>query len=72
MALTIAYQLEAERDVMHETCFVLRDLHIISSPYRRDPTRGVFKLDSADSLPIGVSKSQFILFKKEDLGTIDA
>lgn len=72
LALTIAYQLEAERDVMHETCFVLRDLHIISSPYRRDPTRGVFKLDSADSLPIGTSKSQFILFKKEDLGTIDA
>ena len=71
LALNIAYQLEAERDIMHETCFVLRDLHITGASYKRTPTRGVFKVESVDTLPNGINKSQFILFKQEDLATVD-
>ncbi|WP_395593564.1 toxin VasX [Pseudomonas sp. B26140] len=71
MAFNIAYQLEAERDVMHQTCFEVKDWHITGAPYAPMPTKGVFKVESIDNFPVKTSKSQFILFRKEDLATID-
>lgn len=72
LAFNIAYQLEAERDVMHQTCFVLRNLHILNAHGVRIPTKGTYKVDSVDTLPTGTGKTPFRLFKKEDLATADA
>ncbi|MGY4664786.1 hypothetical protein ACVWZ9_005580 [Pseudomonas chlororaphis] len=71
LAFNIAYQLEAERDVIHQTCFFLRDLHIIDSYGVRIKTQGTYKLEPVDSLPTGTGKSLFRHFKKEDLATVD-
>ncbi|MBX8498227.1 toxin VasX [Pseudomonas cichorii] len=71
LALNIGYQLEAERDLIHRTCFVLRDLRIIASHGVRVPTKGTYKLDSVNTLPPGTGKDPFKLFKKEELATVD-
>ncbi|WP_150113653.1 toxin VasX [Pseudomonas sp. GM30] len=71
LAFNIAYQLEAARDVIHETCFEVKDWHITGAPYTRIPTDGVFRIESIDTFPVKTSRSQFMLFTKEDLATID-
>ncbi|GFM73483.1 hypothetical protein PSCICL_44750 [Pseudomonas cichorii] len=72
LAFNIAYQLEAERDMMHQTCFVLRDLRIHRAYTQLIKAKGTFKLDPVDTLPVGTAKSPFRLFKKDDLATTDA
>lgn len=71
LAFNIAYQLEADRDVLHQTCFVIRDLHIINTHGVRIMTKGAYKVDPVEKLPIETGNAQFKLFKKEDLATID-
>ncbi|WP_339539716.1 toxin VasX [Pseudomonas sp. RA_15y_Pfl2_54] len=71
LALNIAYQLEAERDTTHQTRFVLRDLHIVNTYGVRIPTKGTYKVESVETLPVGTGKASFHSFKKDDLATID-
>ncbi|MCB2254737.1 hypothetical protein KTQ74_22730 [Pseudomonas chlororaphis] len=71
LAFNIAYQLEAERDVIHHTCFFLRDLHIIDTYGVRIKTQGTYKLEPVESLPAKTDTSAFRLIKKEDLATAD-
>ena len=56
LALSIGYQLEAERDLIHRTCFVLRDLRIATERGVRLPAQGRFTLDPVESLPTGSTK----------------
>ncbi len=72
LALTIGYQLEAGRDLIHRTCFVLRDLHIATVRGVRLPAQGRFTLDAVDSLPSGLSKAPFWLFTRDEMAaTVD-
>jgi hypothetical protein len=71
LALNIGYQLETERDIMHQTIFRNSDWHITGAPYRQDPTLGTFKVDSVDTMPTGTGKTQFIFLRKEDMATVD-
>lgn len=71
LALNIAYQLEADREIIHQTCFLLRDLHIINTHGVRIMTKGSYKVNSVEKFPAEIIQSQFKLFKKEDLATID-
>ena len=71
LALNIGYQLEAERDLIHRTCFVLRDLRIATAHYRRLPAQGRFKVDAVESLPSGLGQTPFWLFKRDEMATDD-
>jgi hypothetical protein len=71
LALNIGYQLEAEREMVHQTCFVLRDLHITRTTGVHIMEKGSFKLESVDTMPMGTGKAPFLLFKREDLATVD-
>ena len=71
LAFNIGYQLEAERDLIHRTCFVLKDLRITTSYGIRIPTKGKYTLDPVDTLPIGAGKGLFKIIKKEELATVD-
>ncbi|MDD2050833.1 hypothetical protein, partial [Pseudomonas putida] len=71
LAFNIAYQLEAERDVLHKTCFVLRDLHVTRAYGTSIKHKGTFRLESVEALPVGLGKAPFSLFKKEDLASTD-
>ncbi|MHC8352945.1 toxin VasX [Pseudomonas sp. RT4P38] len=71
LALNIGYQLEAERDLIHRTCFVLRDLRIATERGVRLPAKGRFKLDPVESLPSGTGKAPFWLFTREEMATVD-
>ncbi|MDD2050913.1 hypothetical protein, partial [Pseudomonas putida] len=48
LAFTIAYQLEAERDVLHHTTFVLRNLYITRDYGVTIKTEGTYRLDSVE------------------------
>jgi hypothetical protein len=72
LAFTIAYQLEAERDLIHPTSFLIRDLHISNTYGVRNMTKGTYKVEAVERLPNGIGKATFRLFKKEDLTTTDA
>ncbi|AIL62495.1 hypothetical protein [Pseudomonas alkylphenolica] len=69
LAFTIAYQLEAERDVFHHTTFVLRDLHITRSYGVTIMTQGTYRLGSVENMPPGTGKAPFKLFIRDDLAT---
>jgi hypothetical protein len=71
LALNIGYQLEAERDLIHRTCFVLRDLRIATERGVRLPAKGIFKLAPVESLPSGTGKGLFWLFTREEMATAD-
>ena len=71
LALNIGYQLEAERDLIHRTCFVLRNLYIATERGVRLPAKGRFKLDPVESLPNGTGKALFWLFTREEMATVD-
>ncbi|WP_223514568.1 toxin VasX [Pseudomonas sp. GL-B-19] len=71
LALNIGYQLEAERDLIHRTCFVLRNLYIATERGVRLPAKGRFKLDPVESLPNGTGKAPFWLFTREEMATVD-
>ena len=71
LALTIGYQLEAERDLMHRTSFILRDLHIATVRGVRLPTQGRFALDAVETLPNGIDKATFWGFKRAEMAAID-
>jgi hypothetical protein len=71
MALNIGYQLEAERDLIHRTCFVLRDLRIATERGVRLPAQGRFTLDPVETLPNGLSKAPYWLFTRDEMATVD-
>ncbi|MFJ2466970.1 toxin VasX [Pseudomonas sp. NPDC087615] len=71
LALNIGYQLEAERDLIHRTCFVLRDLRIASERGVRLPAQGRFTLDPVETLPTGLSKAPYWLFTRDEMATVD-
>jgi hypothetical protein len=71
LALSIGYQLEAERDLIHRTCFVLRDLRIATERGVRLPAQGRFTLDPVESLPTGLSKAPYWLFTRDEMATVD-
>lgn len=71
LALNIGYQLEAERDLIHRSCFVLRNLYIATERGVRLPAKGRFRLDPVDSMPSGTGKAPFWLFTREEMVTVD-
>ena len=71
LALNIGYQLEAERDLIHRTCFVLRDLRIATERGVRLPAKGRFTLDPVESLPNGTGKVPYWLFTREEMAPVD-
>lgn len=71
LAINIGYQLEAERDLMHRTCFILKDLRILTSHGVRVPTIGAYMLESTDTMPPNTGKGIFKSLKKEELAIID-
>ncbi|OPK11809.1 hypothetical protein [Pseudomonas sp. VI4.1] len=71
LALNIGYQLEAERELIHRTCFVLRDLRIATERGVRLPAQGRFTLDAVETLPSGTGKAPFWLFTREEMATVD-
>ncbi|WP_339539189.1 hypothetical protein [Pseudomonas sp. RA_15y_Pfl2_54] len=71
LALNIGYQLEAERDLIHRTCFVLRDLRISTERGVRLPAQGRFTLDPVEALPTGLSKAPYWLFTRDEMATVD-
>jgi hypothetical protein len=71
LALTIRYQLEAERDLFHYTNFVLRDLRIATVRGVRLPAQGRFMLDPVDTLPSGLDKALFWGCKREEMAAVD-
>jgi hypothetical protein len=71
LALTIRYQLEAERNLFHYTNFVLRDLRIATVRGVQLPAQGRFTLDAVDTLPSGLDKALFWGCKREEMAAID-
>jgi hypothetical protein len=71
LALNIGYQLEAERDLIHRTCFVLRNLYIATERGVRLPAKGRFTLDPVESLPNGTGKAPYWLFTRDEMATVD-
>jgi hypothetical protein len=71
LALNIGYQLEAERDLIHRTCFVLRDLRIATERGVRLPVQGRFTLDAVETLPSGTGKAPYWFFTRDEMATVD-
>ncbi|MEB0224876.1 toxin VasX [Pseudomonas sp. 10S4] len=71
LAFNIGYQLEAERDLIHRTCFVLRNLYVATERGVRLPAKGRFKLDPVESMPSGTGKAPYWLFTREEMATVD-
>jgi hypothetical protein len=71
LALTIGYQLEAERNMFHYTHFVLRDLHIATVRGVRLPAQGRFTLDAMDTLPSGLDKTLFWGCERAEMAALD-
>lgn len=71
LAFNIGYQLEAERDLIHRTCFVLRNLYIQTQRGVRLPAKGRFTLDPVESMPNGTGKAPFWLFTRDEMATVD-
>lgn len=71
LAFNIGYQLEAERDLIHRTCFVLRNLHIATVRGIRIPAMGTFKLDPVETWPRGTGTGPFWLFTRDEMATGD-
>lgn len=71
LVFDIGYQLEAERDLIHRTIFILKDLQIITNHGARIPTKGNFKLTAVETMPFGTGKGSFKIIKKEELAVID-
>lgn len=71
LAFTIAYQLEAERDVFHYTTFILRDLKITYARGVPIKAQGTYRLDAEENMPPGTGKAPFMLLLKDDLATDD-
>ncbi|MDD2058965.1 hypothetical protein N5D52_28940 [Pseudomonas sp. GD03860] len=67
LALTIAYQLDAEYRVIHPTCFVLRNLYVIPVRGGQIKVQGSFKVDAVDSMPVKTGQASFWLIKKDEL-----
>ncbi|VVQ24215.1 toxin VasX [Pseudomonas fluorescens] len=71
LALNIGYQLEAERELIHRTCFVLRDLRIATERGVRLPAQGRFTLDAVETLPSGTGKAPYWFFTRDEMAAID-
>ncbi|PKH19553.1 hypothetical protein BI292_16700 [Pseudomonas sp. 43NM1] len=71
LALNIGYQLEAERELIHRSCFVLRNLYIQTHRGVRLPAEGRFKLDPVDTLPSGTGKAPYWIFTRDEMATVD-
>jgi hypothetical protein len=71
LALTIGYQLEAERNLFHYTSFVLRDLRIATVRGVRLPAQGRFALDAAEALPSGLDKTLFWGCERAEMAALD-
>lgn len=71
LALCMGYQLEAERDLIHRTCFMLQDLRIFTSHGYHSPLSGTFKLKAVDALPKTLSTGKPWLIQRDELGRAD-
>ena len=71
LALCIGYQLEAERDLIHRTCYMLQDLRIFTSHGYHSPLSGTFKLKAVDALPKALSTGEPWLIQRDELGRAD-
>ncbi|SEQ64964.1 hypothetical protein SAMN03159444_02154 [Pseudomonas sp. NFACC02] len=72
LAFTVAYQLEAHRELFHRTSFVLDDLRIATVQYARIPTIGTFEIDAVDTLPCGEDTDAFWHFTRDEMALDDA
>ncbi|MEB0048062.1 MULTISPECIES: toxin VasX [unclassified Pseudomonas] len=71
LALHIGYQLEAERDLPHRSCFVLRNLYIQTVRGVSLPANGRFPLDPEPSMPSGTGNAPFWYFTRDEMATVD-
>lgn len=67
LALSVGYQLEAERALMHWTYFVLQDLRSYDARGHKIPLLGTFKLKSVETLPIGLGAGEPWLIQFDEL-----
>ena len=71
LALTLSYQLEAERDLIHETHFMLQQWHLFDYGQRYIPLLGTFPLKPVNELPEALSSGQPYLILRDELGDRD-
>lgn len=71
LALCIGYQLEAERDLIHRTYYMLQDLRIFTSHGYHSPLSGTFKLKAVDALPKTLSTGEPWLIQRDEMGRAD-
>ncbi|WP_415265105.1 hypothetical protein, partial [Pseudomonas serbica] len=71
LALTLRYQLEAERNLYHYTSFILCDLRIATVRGVRLPALGRFTLDPVDTLPSGLDKALFWGLRRAEMAADD-
>lgn len=71
LALSIGYQLEAERDLIHRTCFLVQDLRSYNAQGYRIPLSGTFKLHAVEALPDTLKTAKPWLIKRDELGQAD-
>lgn len=71
LALSIGYQLEAERELIHRTCFLVQDLHSYDARGYRIPLQGTFKLKPVEALPATLEAAKPWLIHRDELGRAD-
>ena len=72
LALSIGYQLEAERALIHRTFFRVNDLKIITGRGHRAPLSGRFKLKAVEALPEQLGADKPWLIQRDELEKVDA
>lgn len=71
LALSIGYQLEAERELIHRTCFLVQDLHSYDARGYRIPLQGTFKLKPVEALPATLEAAKPWLIHRVELVRAD-
>ena len=71
LALTLSYQLEAERDLIHETHFMLQQWHLFDYGQHYVPLLGTFSLKPVKELPEALSSGRPYLILRDELGDRD-
>lgn len=71
LALNIGYQLEAERELMHRTCFLVQDLRSYNVQGYRVPLLGTFKINAVATLPDTLETAKPWLIQRDELGRAD-
>lgn len=72
LALSIGYQLEAERALIHRTFFIVKDMRIITGRGHRAPLSGRFKLKAVEALPEKLGADKPWLIQRDELEKVDA